>query len=236
LTRSAHLHRLPWASFRWTPQVVAGSQSQIIAQPSVFASRKPPLKPPVLVEKEKEDEERSTGKGNEREQVGEKTGRLEVSEDGGRCEAEDRPSGGKEKGLSRGRKVGEAEGTVMAPPPQTTHPSGKRRHPSPIQPSLPLPVTVAAPPTVEPSPFKVPALPSHKARPSPPPRPNAEAGPSKPKPFRSSTADRNVQTGYARHASNVNAQALMADDSWRRAHTSANPGFLEGYYKNSRFV
>ncbi|KIY63397.1 DNA repair protein [Cylindrobasidium torrendii FP15055 ss-10] len=39
---------------------------------------------------------------------------------------------------------------------------------------------------------------------------------------------------YAAHKSNPNAQRVMAQSDWRQAHTSANPDFIEGYYKNSR--
>lgn len=40
--------------------------------------------------------------------------------------------------------------------------------------------------------------------------------------------------GYAAHASNPAAQRAMADPAWRAAHTSAAPGFIEGYYRHSR--
>lgn len=39
---------------------------------------------------------------------------------------------------------------------------------------------------------------------------------------------------YASHTSNPNAQRVMANPEWRKAHTSAAPDFIEGYYKNSR--
>jgi DNA repair protein REV1 len=39
---------------------------------------------------------------------------------------------------------------------------------------------------------------------------------------------------YAAHASNPNAERVMADPQWRAAHTSVAPDFIEGYYKNSR--
>jgi DNA repair protein REV1 len=39
---------------------------------------------------------------------------------------------------------------------------------------------------------------------------------------------------YAAHDSNPNAQRAMANPSWRAAHTSMAPDFIEGYYKNSR--
>jgi DNA repair protein REV1 len=39
---------------------------------------------------------------------------------------------------------------------------------------------------------------------------------------------------YAAHESNPHAQRAMADASWRAAHTSANPDFVAGYYRNSR--
>lgn len=40
--------------------------------------------------------------------------------------------------------------------------------------------------------------------------------------------------GYSTHPSNLAAERAMADPAWRAAHTSAAPGFIEGYYKNSR--
>ncbi|TFK20124.1 DNA repair protein [Coprinopsis marcescibilis] len=40
--------------------------------------------------------------------------------------------------------------------------------------------------------------------------------------------------GYATAVSNPNAQRAMANPAWRKAHTSAAPDFIEGYYKNSR--
>jgi len=40
--------------------------------------------------------------------------------------------------------------------------------------------------------------------------------------------------GYAADKSNPNAQRAMANPDWRKAHTSASSGFIEGYYKNSR--
>jgi DNA repair protein REV1 len=39
---------------------------------------------------------------------------------------------------------------------------------------------------------------------------------------------------YAEHASNLAAQRAMADPAWRAAHTSMAPGFISGYYANSR--
>ncbi|KAH9057675.1 DNA repair protein [Lactarius vividus] len=39
---------------------------------------------------------------------------------------------------------------------------------------------------------------------------------------------------YAKHESNPAAQRAMADPAWRAAHTSAAPGFIAGYYANSR--
>jgi DNA repair protein REV1 len=39
---------------------------------------------------------------------------------------------------------------------------------------------------------------------------------------------------YAADPSNLNAQKALADPEWRRAHTSAAPDFVEGYYRNSR--
>lgn len=39
---------------------------------------------------------------------------------------------------------------------------------------------------------------------------------------------------YAQHEPNPNAQRAMANPEWRKANTSAAPGFIEGYYKNSR--
>jgi DNA repair protein REV1 len=39
---------------------------------------------------------------------------------------------------------------------------------------------------------------------------------------------------YAEHESNPAAQRKMADPSWRAAHTSMAPGFISGYYANSR--
>jgi DNA repair protein REV1 len=39
---------------------------------------------------------------------------------------------------------------------------------------------------------------------------------------------------YAEHESNPTAQRKMADPAWRAAHTSMAPGFISGYYANSR--
>ncbi len=39
---------------------------------------------------------------------------------------------------------------------------------------------------------------------------------------------------YAAESSNPIAQRALADPNWRRAHTSAAPDFVEGYYRNSR--
>jgi DNA repair protein REV1 len=39
---------------------------------------------------------------------------------------------------------------------------------------------------------------------------------------------------YAEHESNPIAARAMADPEWRKAHTSAAPDFIEGFYKNSR--
>ncbi|KAK7062843.1 deoxycytidyl transferase [Paramarasmius palmivorus] len=39
---------------------------------------------------------------------------------------------------------------------------------------------------------------------------------------------------YATHKSNPNAQRVMNDPEWRKAHTSVAPDFIEGFYKNSR--
>jgi len=44
---------------------------------------------------------------------------------------------------------------------------------------------------------------------------------------------RNISS-YASVTSNPNAQAVMANPDWRKAHTSIAPDFMEGYYKNSR--
>lgn len=43
-----------------------------------------------------------------------------------------------------------------------------------------------------------------------------------------------LRPGYAAHDSNPNAQRVMANPSWRSAHTSAAPDFIQGFYKNSR--
>ncbi|KAF9480856.1 hypothetical protein BDN70DRAFT_931346 [Pholiota conissans] len=40
--------------------------------------------------------------------------------------------------------------------------------------------------------------------------------------------------GYAADKSNPNAQRVMANPEWRKAHTSVASDFIEGYYKNSR--
>lgn len=40
--------------------------------------------------------------------------------------------------------------------------------------------------------------------------------------------------GYAADKSNFAAERAMADPTWRAAHTSAAPDFIEGYYRNSR--
>ena len=39
---------------------------------------------------------------------------------------------------------------------------------------------------------------------------------------------------YAEHESNPAAERVMANPAWRAAHTSAAPGFIAGYYANSR--
>ena len=39
---------------------------------------------------------------------------------------------------------------------------------------------------------------------------------------------------YAADGSNPFAERVMANPEWRKAHTSAAPDFIEGYYKNSR--
>ena len=39
---------------------------------------------------------------------------------------------------------------------------------------------------------------------------------------------------YAEHESNIAAQRAMADPTWRAEHTSMAPGFIAGYYANSR--
>ena len=39
---------------------------------------------------------------------------------------------------------------------------------------------------------------------------------------------------YAKNGSNPAAKRAMADPAWRSAHTSAAPGFIAGYYANSR--
>lgn len=43
-----------------------------------------------------------------------------------------------------------------------------------------------------------------------------------------------VPVPYAAESSNSIAQKALADPNWRRAHTSAAPDFIEGYYRNSR--
>ena len=40
--------------------------------------------------------------------------------------------------------------------------------------------------------------------------------------------------GYASATSNPNAQMVMSNPDWRKAHTSIAPDFIEGYYKHSR--
>ncbi|PPQ70407.1 hypothetical protein CVT26_013824 [Gymnopilus dilepis] len=40
--------------------------------------------------------------------------------------------------------------------------------------------------------------------------------------------------GYAADKSNPNAQRVMANPEWRKAHTSVSSAFIDGYYKNSR--
>ena len=42
------------------------------------------------------------------------------------------------------------------------------------------------------------------------------------------------QPKYAEHESNPIAARVMANPEWRKAHTSAAPDFIEGFYKNSR--
>ena len=39
---------------------------------------------------------------------------------------------------------------------------------------------------------------------------------------------------YAAHRSNPHAKRKMEDPHWRAAHTAVAPGFIEGYYRNSR--
>lgn len=59
------------------------------------------------------------------------------------------------------------------------------------------------------------------------------ATPTDPNPNKPS-ADIRVTPEYAAHESNPVAQRLMANPDWRAAHTSVAPGFIEGFYKNSR--
>lgn len=50
----------------------------------------------------------------------------------------------------------------------------------------------------------------------------------------STDSDARRVPGYASATSNPNAQRVMANPEWRKAHTSIAPDFIEGYYKNSR--
>lgn len=47
-------------------------------------------------------------------------------------------------------------------------------------------------------------------------------------------ADAKRVPSYSSAVSNPNAQRVMANPEWRKAHTSIAPDFIEGYYKNSR--
>jgi len=49
-----------------------------------------------------------------------------------------------------------------------------------------------------------------------------------------SKADAARVPGYAAEKSNPNAQRVMANPEWRKAHTSISADFIGGYYKNSR--
>jgi DNA repair protein REV1 len=83
------------------------------------------------------------------------------------------------------------------------------------------------------------ALPPQKS-PLKPMFPPAIHSPSKPTSSTSPVADPSTEAlaplvpHYAAHDSNPNAQRVMANPSWRSAHTSAAPDFIQGFYKNSR--
>ena len=63
----------------------------------------------------------------------------------------------------------------------------------------------------------------------PPPRPPS---PQIPSPVMSPPVPPTPE--YAEHKSNPVAQRAMADPAWRAEHTSMAPGFIAGYYANSR--
>ena len=64
---------------------------------------------------------------------------------------------------------------------------------------------------------------------TPPPRPSS---PKTPSPVLSPSVLPIPK--YAEHKSNLAAQRAMADPAWRAEHTSMAPGFIAGYYANSR--
>lgn len=42
--------------------------------------------------------------------------------------------------------------------------------------------------------------------------------------------------GYAKYQEHPDAKRLVNDERWRKEHTAANEGFIDGYYQNSRSV
>jgi DNA repair protein REV1 len=64
---------------------------------------------------------------------------------------------------------------------------------------------------------------------TPPPRPSS---PKTPSPILSPSVPPIPK--YAEHKSNPAARRAMADPAWRAEHTSMAPGFIAGYYANSR--
>ncbi len=64
---------------------------------------------------------------------------------------------------------------------------------------------------------------------APPPRPSS---PKTPSPVLSPSVPSIPE--YAEHKSNPAAQRAMTDPAWRAEHTSMAPGFIAGYYANSR--
>ncbi|KXN91972.1 DNA repair protein rev1 [Leucoagaricus sp. SymC.cos] len=70
----------------------------------------------------------------------------------------------------------------------------------------------------------------------PPPETSTTTNPPDPLYVTDSTTEVDARRvpSYASSTSNPNAQRVMANPEWRKAHTSIAPDFIEGYYKNSR--
>lgn len=93
----------------------------------------------------------------------------------------------------------------------------------------------STPPTPPPAQRRTPFLSPSQAEPQPqrlePAEPTSNLPDPDPIKLTTSTTTR---PAYASHTSNPYARRAMTDPSWRSAHTSVAPDFIEGYYKNSR--